>query len=77
MSNSLSFLEPLEKQVTDCSGGRDMGGENHNHLLLLIPGLSLRHIFLSSIFPQAHTTVNFIEAHFYFIQLKYKTAVHK
>jgi hypothetical protein len=39
-----------------------MRGESHNRLHLLIPSLSLRcGIFLSSIFPQAHTDVNLIE----------------
>jgi hypothetical protein len=44
-----------------------MGGENHNHLLLLILSLSLRYIFNSSYFPtQAHTNVNFTEINFHF-----------
>jgi hypothetical protein len=32
-----------------------MGTENHSCLLLLVLSLSLRYIFHSSIFPQAHT----------------------
>jgi hypothetical protein len=43
-----------------------MGGENHNHLFLLIPNLCLRYIFCSSILPQAHTNMNFTETHFHF-----------
>jgi hypothetical protein len=44
-----------------------MGGENYNRLILLIPSLSLGHIFHSSVFPQAHTDVNFIETQYHFI----------
>jgi hypothetical protein len=55
--------------------GHHMGRENHNRLLLLIPSLSLRYIFRSSIFPQAQTNVNVIETHFHNIKFKYKTAV--
>jgi hypothetical protein len=32
--------------------------------------LSLKYIFGSSIFSQAHTNVNFIETHFHFISFK-------
>jgi hypothetical protein len=58
MSNSTSTKGRLKKSG-DCSGGHHVGGENHNHLILLIPGFSLRDIFRSSVFPQAHTNVNF------------------
>jgi hypothetical protein len=36
---------------SDSSEGYHMGGENHNRLLLLILGFSLRYIFRFSIFP--------------------------
>lgn len=35
------------------SGDHHMGEENHDLILLLIPGLSLRYAFCSSTFPQA------------------------
>jgi hypothetical protein len=38
----------------DCSGGHHVGGENHNSLLLLIPGLSLD-IFFIPLFSHKHT----------------------
>jgi hypothetical protein len=56
----------------DCSRGHYMGEENHNYLLLINPNLSLVYIFCSSIFPQAHTNVNFTEKRFHFIQVKEK-----
>jgi hypothetical protein len=61
----------------DYSERYHMGGENHNSLFLIIPNLNLGYIFGSSIFPQAHTNVNFMEAHLHFMHLKYKSAVHK
>jgi hypothetical protein len=69
MSNSLSTTGRLKEKRDDCvgGGGDHMGGENHNRLLLQIPSLSLGHIFRSSVFPQAHASVNLIETHFHFI----------
>jgi hypothetical protein len=40
-----------------------MGEENQKRLLLLILSLSLKYIFRSSTFPQAHIDMNFKEAH--------------
>jgi hypothetical protein len=52
-----------------------MGWEKHNRLLLLITNLNLRYISRSSIFPQAHTNVNFTETHFHFVGFEVLTAV--
>jgi hypothetical protein len=46
-----------------------MGRENHNRLLLLIPSLSLKYIFRSSVFPQTNTNMNFIEPGLKFIKM--------
>jgi hypothetical protein len=52
-----------------------MGGGNHNRLLLLIPSLRLRYVFHSSVFPQAHISVNFFETHLHFLRFEVLTAV--
>jgi hypothetical protein len=44
-----------------------MGPKNRNYLLLLFSSLSLRHIFHSPIFPQAHANMTLVETHFHFI----------
>jgi hypothetical protein len=64
-------------KIGDCSRDHHIGRENHNCSLLLIQSLNLGYIFHSSVFPQAHTNVNFIETHFHFIQFKYKAVVYK
>jgi hypothetical protein len=50
-----------------CSGDSDMSGEDHNCLLLLIPGLSSGYISHFSVLPQERADVNYIETRQHFI----------
>jgi hypothetical protein len=45
-----------------------MGGRgDRNSVLLLTASLNILYNFLSSMFPQVHTNVKFIETHLHFI----------
>jgi hypothetical protein len=66
MSDSVSTKGGLKKGVT-VPEAITWVGKTYNRSLLLTQNLSLKYIFRSSIFTQAHTDVNFIETHFNFI----------
>jgi hypothetical protein len=76
--NSISTKVNLRitKEATTL-GAITLVGKNHNSIIFLIPGLSLRRTFRSSIFPQAHTYVRFAKTQLHFIHLKYRTAANK